>query len=69
MGNTHSLPAQALSGMKLKLFEQFFADAPAATIETMEILMDVDQMSQVLSSLEDSRLGRIVCLADAFGDL
>jgi hypothetical protein len=69
MGYSQSLPAQAVSGIKLKLFEQFFADAPAVTIETMEILMDVEQMGQVLSSLEDSRLGRLVGLVDAFGDL
>ncbi len=61
--------AQAFSNVKLKLFERFFADAPAATIETMEILMDVDQMSHLLGSLEDVRTGKIVAFKDAFADL
>lgn len=61
--------AQTLSHVKLKLFERFFADAPAATIETMEILMDVDQMSSLLGSLDDLRTGRVVSFKDAFADL
>jgi len=41
----------------------------AATIETMEIVLDVEQVSHLLSSWDDARHGRIVSIQDAFGDL
>lgn len=59
----------ALEKTKLKLIERFFPDASAATVETVEILMDIDQMSNLLSSFEDLRKGRIVSMQSAFADL
>jgi hypothetical protein len=61
--------AHALSNAKLKLFERFFSDASPATVETMEILMDMDQMTSMLTSFEDLRKGRVLSMADAFADL
>lgn len=61
--------AHVLSQAKLKLFEHAFPNASEATMETMEILMDMDQMSMLLSSMDDMRKGRVVELFDAFADL
>lgn len=41
----------------------------ASRLETLEILTDVEQVSDLFASLEDMRNGRIVSLSDAFGDL
>lgn len=41
----------------------------ASRIETLEIVTDVEQISMLLSSLDDSRSGRILSMKDAFGDL
>lgn len=61
--------AQVLSQAKLKLFEIALPNASEATMETMEILMDIDQMSMLLSSMDDMRKGQVVGLCDAFADL
>lgn len=60
---------QALTHAKFKLIERFFPNASAATVETMEILMDMDQMSMLLASLDEVRLGRVVSMQEAFSDL
>ncbi len=54
---------------KLKLLERFMPDASEAQIETMEILMDLDQVSTMLSSLDEMRKGQIVSMSNAFSDL
>jgi hypothetical protein len=41
----------------------------AARLETLEIMMDVEQISDLLTSFEDLRQGRIVNMNNAFGDL
>jgi hypothetical protein len=41
----------------------------AARLETLEIIMDVEQVSDLLSSWDDARKGRILSMQDAFGDL
>ncbi|WP_303672904.1 hypothetical protein [Vampirovibrio chlorellavorus] len=41
----------------------------ASRMETLEIVTDVEQISMLLSSLDDSRSGRILSMSDAFGDL
>jgi hypothetical protein len=41
----------------------------ATTIETLEIILDVEQLSHLLRSWDDARHGRIVSMQDAFGDL
>lgn len=38
-------------------------------LETLEILTDIEQVSDLFSSFEDVRLGHIVNMSDAFGDL
>jgi hypothetical protein len=38
-------------------------------LETLEILTDIEQVSDLFASFEDARLGRIVNMSDAFGDL
>jgi hypothetical protein len=38
-------------------------------LETLEILTDIEQISDVFASFEDVRQGRIVSFSDAFGDL
>jgi len=50
------------------------ADAAAGAIgetklETLEILTDIEQVSELFASFDDVRLGRIVNMSDAFGDL
>lgn len=41
----------------------------AARLETLEILMDIEQVSDLLSSFDEARQGRIVNMNSAFGDL
>lgn len=41
----------------------------ASRMETLEIVTDVEQITMLLSSLDDSRSGRILSISDAFGDL
>jgi hypothetical protein len=41
----------------------------AARVETFEILLDVEQVSDLLSSFDDARHGRVLAMQDAFGDL
>ena len=41
----------------------------AARLETLEIMTDIEQVSEIFASFEDIRQGRIVKMSDAFGDL
>lgn len=41
----------------------------AARVETLEIMMDVEQVTDLFASLDDIRRGKIVGMKDAFGDL
>lgn len=41
----------------------------AARLETLEILMDIEQVSELFASLADTRQGQIVTMNHAFGDL
>jgi hypothetical protein len=41
----------------------------ATRLETLEILTDMEQLSDMFASFEDVRHGRIVNMSDAFGDL
>ena len=59
----------AVSKAKLKLLERFFPNASEATVETVEILMDMEQMSTLLTSFEEVRTGKIIAAQDAFSDL
>ena len=61
--------SNAISNTKLALMERFFVNATEAQADTMEILMDIEQIGSVLSSLEDIQKGNLVCAHDAFGDL
>ncbi len=61
--------AKSLSKTKSKLLTRWFGDVSAATAETVEILMDVEQVSDLLSSFEDVRRGQVVSMNSAFGDL
>ncbi|MBY0404967.1 MAG: hypothetical protein K2X66_13795 [Cyanobacteria bacterium] len=58
-----------LTQAKLKFMERLFPDASEATMETVEILMDLEQMSTLLNSFEDIRKGRVIALKNAFSDL
>lgn len=40
-----------------------------ARLETLEILLNVEQVTDFLSSLDDLRQGNIVSMNSAFGDL
>ena len=40
-----------------------------ARLETLEILLDVEQVSDLLCSWDDARHGRVLAMQDAFGDL
>ena len=57
------------SKTKSTLLERWFGDVSEATAETVEILMDVEQVSALLSSFEDVRQGHLVAMDNAFGDL
>ena len=41
----------------------------ASRLETLELMTDVEQVSQLFSSMDDKRQGRVVSMSDAFGDL
>lgn len=41
----------------------------AARLETAEILLDIEQVTTLFSSLEDWRSGQIMSMDTAFGDL
>lgn len=65
--------SKSISRSKQKLLSRWFptlSEAQAnATAETLDILMDVDQVTTLLSSLDDVRHGRVVGMNSAFGDL
>lgn len=41
----------------------------SASAETLEILTDVEQVSDLLCSLDEARKGQVVSFSQAFGDL
>ena len=47
-------------------FERFFSPAQC---ETAEILLDIEQITTILSSLEDARSGHLCSVKQAFSDL
>ncbi|HEY9687067.1 MAG TPA: hypothetical protein V6C52_08845 [Coleofasciculaceae cyanobacterium] len=69
--------SKRMSRAKQKALGQWFptiAEAAAdernaARLETLEILMDIDQVSSLFASMEELRQGKILGLQDAFGDL
>ena len=58
-----------LTQAKQKLLARWFPEVSDATAETLEILMDIEQVSDILSSFDDLRKGQIVGMNSAFGDL
>lgn len=60
---------KSLSGLLPGLAEAATEALGASRIETLEILTDVEQVSDLFASFEDIRKGHIVSLSDAFGDL
>ena len=61
----HELKA---SGLKQKL-GSVLDGVNATTVETAEILLDIQQMSDLLASLQDLRTGQLVNFSTAFEDL
>ena len=65
--------AKSVSKTKQKLLARWFptlSEARAnAAAETLDILMDVDQVTTLFASLEDMRAGRVVNAKSAFEDL
>ena len=53
--------------IKASLFQGLNIDA--AHIETLAIIEDVDQFTQMLASLRESKIGRVIGLNAAFADL
>jgi hypothetical protein len=41
----------------------------AAKLETLEILMDIEQVADLFASFEEARKGQVVNMNAAFGDL
>jgi hypothetical protein len=68
MGSAHSASG-VLSKAKLKLIERFFPNATPATLETLEIMLNVDEVSAYLTSLKESQSGQVVSMNRAFEDL
>lgn len=54
---------------KLSLLGALLPELSAASAETLEIMADVNQVSELLCSLDESRRGQIVSFDAAFGDL
>lgn len=63
------MASNTFSKAKSKLLQRWFGDVSEAQAETLEILMDIDQVSDLLSSFEDVRRGQFVSMDGAFGDL
>lgn len=61
--------SKSLSKTKSKLLQRWFGDVSEATAETVEILMDIEQVSQLLASFEDVRQGQLIPMDSAFSDL
>jgi hypothetical protein len=59
----------SLSKVRRRLLSSTFSRVSPAMAETMEIMLDVEQMGMLLSSLEEVRSGQVVGFAEAFGDL
>ena len=61
--------SKQLSRAKRKVIARWFPDVSDATAETIEILMDIEQVSDILSSFDDIRHNRLLSMDKAFGDL
>ena len=66
MSSANQNPAKPV---KTRIFSRLLPSVSEATAETLDIIMDVEQVSDLLSSLEDLRLGRVVAFSHAFADL
>ena len=53
--------------VKASIFDGLALDR--AHVETLAIIEDVDQFSQILMSLRESKIGKVIGLEAAFGDL
>ena len=69
MGIADMAVSKSLSKTKSKLLQRWFGEMSDATAETVEILMDIEQVSDLLSSFEDVRKGALVSMESSFGDL
>lgn len=58
-----------LSGTKTRLMAGIFDHVSEAQMETLEILADVDQMTQLMTSLLEAKSGQVVSFEQAFGGL
>lgn len=54
---------------KLRLLEPYLPNVSGAQAETLEILMDVEQVNELLTSFQDLGQGRVVAFEMAFSDL
>jgi hypothetical protein len=61
--------ALSITKAKLGFFQLFFSHATAVEMETMEILMDLEQTGHLLAGLDEARRGQLVACGDAFADL
>lgn len=59
----------AMTHAKLKLIERWFPNASEALCETLEVLMDVDQLGLLLKGMDETRQRKVVSMDTAFGDL
>ena len=58
-----------IKGTKTRILAGVIDNISEAQMETLEILSDVDQMTQLMTSLLEAKSGQIVSLESAFGDL
>jgi hypothetical protein len=64
MARTH-----VLKTIRTRLFEGLFTHDNELKAETLEILADVEQLSQLLASMDDIRHHRVATLSEAFADI
>lgn len=61
--------SRAAQPVSEKLLARLLPDLSEASAETLEILMDVDQVSDLLNSFDEVRKGQVMSLQQAFADL
>lgn len=54
---------------KIRFFSRLLPNISEASAETIEILTDVEQVTDLLCSLDEARKGHVVSFMQAFGDL
>ena len=54
---------------RTRLLAGVFEHVSASQVETLEILADVDQMTQLMTGLLEAGSGQLVSMTDAFADL